>query len=154
MQRLLPYFSFKGRSNRQPFWVTAITIFVFYFIGALVFGVLSRIPILGILAGIILIGIVLAAAVAALANSARRLHDRGKSAWWLLLFQGVPIILGFLGAAAVAGGGGEGAEGFFVLLSLPIAIWAFVELGCLKGTAGPNKYGADPLAPPLEEVFA
>jgi uncharacterized membrane protein YhaH (DUF805 family) len=33
-------------------------------------------------------------------------------------------------------------------------IWAFVELGCLKGTAGPNKYGDDPLEPQVQEVFA
>jgi uncharacterized membrane protein YhaH (DUF805 family) len=34
----------------------------------------------------------------------------------------------------------------FSLASLAISIWAFVELGCLRGTAGPNKYGPDPLA--------
>jgi uncharacterized membrane protein YhaH (DUF805 family) len=154
MQRLLPYFSFQGRANRQRFWVTTLTIFVFYFIGALIFGALARIPIVGIFARLVLIAVVLAALVAVLANSARRLHDRGKSAWWMLLFQGVPIIFGFLGAAAAAGGGGAGASGLFALLSLPISIWAFVELGCLKGTAGPNKYGSDPLAPAMEEVFA
>jgi len=154
MQRLLPYFSFKGRTNRQPFWITALTIAVFYFLGALVFGVMARVPIVGILAGLILIVLVIAALVATLANAARRLHDRGKSAWWLLLFQGVPVIFGLLGAAAAAGGAGEGASGFFALLSLPISIWAFVELGCLKGTGGPNKYGPDPLAPAMEEVFA
>ena len=31
------------------------------------------------------------------------------------------------------------------LASLAISIWAIVELGCLKGTTGPNMYGPDPL---------
>jgi hypothetical protein len=31
---------------------------------------------------------------------------------------------------------------------VPIAlIWGFVEMACLKGTSGPNRFGPDPLAP-------
>jgi uncharacterized membrane protein YhaH (DUF805 family) len=26
-----------------------------------------------------------------------------------------------------------------------LGIWGFVELGCLRGTAGPNRFGPDPL---------
>lgn len=33
------------------------------------------------------------------------------------------------------------------LVSLALSLWAFVELGCLRGTIGPNQYGADPIAP-------
>lgn len=29
-----------------------------------------------------------------------------------------------------------------------IALWILVELGCLKGSAGPNRYGPDPLGQP------
>ena len=50
----------------------------------------------------------------------RRAHDRNKSGWWAILYA-VPQI-GWL--------------------------WAFIELGFMKGTAGPNRFGADPLAPP------
>jgi uncharacterized membrane protein YhaH (DUF805 family) len=32
-----------------------------------------------------------------------------------------------------------------VLVCLSIGIWFFVELGFLRGTAGPNRYGPDPL---------
>jgi uncharacterized membrane protein YhaH (DUF805 family) len=31
---------------------------------------------------------------------------------------------------------------------MAIVIWAFVELGCLPGTSGPNQYGPDPLGGP------
>lgn len=51
-----------------------------------------------------------------LALDTKRWHDRDKSAWWVLIGL-LPII----------------------------QIWAFVELGCLKGTSGPNRFGPDPL---------
>jgi uncharacterized membrane protein YhaH (DUF805 family) len=51
-----------------------------------------------------------------LAISCKRWHDRDKSGWWILI-AAIPII------------------GW---------IWAFVELGCLRGTEGPNQYGEDP----------
>ncbi|MBM3545182.1 MAG: DUF805 domain-containing protein [Alphaproteobacteria bacterium] len=34
-----------------------------------------------------------------------------------------------------------------VIIAL-IALWILVELGCLKGSAGPNRYGPDPLGQP------
>lgn len=47
----------------------------------------------------------------------KRYHDRGKSGWWILIML-VPVIGG---------------------------LWYFIETGFLKGTVGPNAYGADPL---------
>jgi uncharacterized membrane protein YhaH (DUF805 family) len=42
--------------------------------------------------------------------------------------------------------GGSGTTGILMSLAgTAIAIWAFVELGCLRGTVGPNRYGPDPL---------
>ena len=39
------------------------------------------------------------------------------------------------------------ALGIVLLVVAPLSIWAFVELGCLRGTSGPNRYGPDPLKP-------
>lgn len=50
--------------------------------------------------------------------SIKRWHDRDKSGWWILI-----------GLVPVIGG-----------------IWSFVECGCLEGTQGPNRFGADPIA--------
>jgi uncharacterized membrane protein YhaH (DUF805 family) len=47
----------------------------------------------------------------------KRFHDRGKSGWWVLIAL-IPVIGG---------------------------IWYFIEAGCLRGTDGPNQYGADRL---------
>ena len=29
--------------------------------------------------------------------------------------------------------------------SLAVTVWVIVELGCLRGTQGPNRFGSDPL---------
>ena len=43
----------------------------------------------------------------------KRFHDRNKSGWWVLV-------------------------GFIPLIGL---VWIIVELGCLRGTPGPNRFG-------------
>ena len=156
MTRLLPYFSFQGRTNRRRYWETAVTIFMLFFLVMLVFGELSRLPVIGILFGILLIGVTVAAYVAVLANGSRRLHDRGKSAWWLLLFAGAPALLSALRGLVTLGGGpdADGPAALLALITLGFSIWALVELGILKGTVGPNRFGDDPLGKPLEEIFA
>jgi uncharacterized membrane protein YhaH (DUF805 family) len=53
----------------------------------------------------------------ALALSVKRWHDRDKSGWWVLLNL-LPVI-GWL--------------------------WALLDNGFLRGTAGPNRFGPDPL---------
>ena len=50
-----------------------------------------------------------------LAVSARRLHDIDRTFWWVLL-------------------------AFTIIGTLVLIYWA-----CLRGTAGPNRFGADPL---------
>jgi uncharacterized membrane protein YhaH (DUF805 family) len=88
----------------------------------------------GFLAGIPLF---IASVWAGIATGVKRLHDREKSGAWLLLFYLVPGVLQAIGDS----GGGL----FFVLIGFVISIWGFVEMGCLKGTTGPNEYGADPI---------
>jgi uncharacterized membrane protein YhaH (DUF805 family) len=40
---------------------------------------------------------------------------------------------------------GETADIIFHLVATAISVWAFIELGCLRGTRGMNAYGPDPL---------
>ena len=75
-----------------------------------------------------------------------RLHDRDKSAWWLVVFYLVPGVLGHLAEAArVAGSAGTTLNGILALASFSLTIWGFVEVGCLRGTNGLNTYGPDPV---------
>lgn len=87
---------------------------------------------------------------ASLALALKRLHDRNKSGWWLMLFYAIPGVLS--GVAVIP----EIAEPQSITMAwvaiglgltmLVIEIWAFVELYCLRGTRGENRFGPDPLA--------
>jgi uncharacterized membrane protein YhaH (DUF805 family) len=152
MGGLLKYLSFNGRANRQRYWLTNLALFGLILLGILAVGALSA---MAKILSILVIPLILVLLFAGFAVGARRLHDRNKSAWWLLLFQGVPLLFSALqGMAELGGAGAEAAGAAFALLSLPISIWAFVEMACLKGTTGPNRFGDDPLGSPLQEVFA
>jgi uncharacterized membrane protein YhaH (DUF805 family) len=81
------------------------------------------------------------------AITTERLHDRDKSAWWLLLFYGVPAVLGQLAKVAwFPGPAGTALPYILALAGFALTIWGFVEIGCLRGTAGSNNYGRNPLA--------
>lgn len=142
MNRLLAYLSFQGRANRARYWLTNLLLFGVV-VACLVVATITMtlLPPASWIATLLMLVIF----IAALANGARRLHDRNKSAWWLLVFVGIPALLGGLRALIEASGGGEGPAGLVALVSLPFSIWALVELGILKGAAGPNRYGEDPL---------
>lgn len=127
-------FGFSGRINRAKYWI-AVAIYV---VATIIAWVLAFVVGFGML-WFIIIGIVyIAMIVSGIAVGIKRLHDRDKSGWWLLLFYLGPTVLSGIGAAT-------GAQIIFGLASLAISIWMFVELGCLRGTMGPNQYGPDPL---------
>jgi len=79
---------------------------------------------------------------------AKRFHDRNKGAIWA-----VPFLLAYIAAigASVLGWIGvdtpPNAAGLLIgIAETVLLIWILVELGCFRGTAGVNRYGADPLA--------
>lgn len=156
MAGVISYFSFSGRANRKRYWLTALALCGLLAVAGLVLGLLAGIPTIGIVFGVLLFASLAAWFVALLANSARRLHDRGKSAWWLLLFSGLPGLLSGLGSLISIGASEDVvAVGSLVsVLGLPFSIWGLVVIGFLKGTVGPNKYGDDLLyEPALAEVL-
>jgi uncharacterized membrane protein YhaH (DUF805 family) len=136
-------FSFHGRINRAKYWL----IILIYVIVGLILGVIGLALGQGV-AMQVLGGIVeLVALVSSLAAATKRLHDRGKSAWWLLVFYLVPGVLTGIGAGIELSSGPMALGVIFTIAGLAVGIWAFVELGCLRGTIGPNPYGPDPLGP-------
>jgi len=138
-------FSFQGRLNRKPYWMTAIAtmlIIIVLLLFALILIREHRFEFAG-LTLVLLVILYIPLIWIGLAIGAKRLHDRDKSAWWLLVFYAAP---GFLSTA----GNRMEDVGFIILhiISFGISVWAFVELGCLRGTPGPNRYGPDPLDTP------
>lgn len=138
-------FSFQGRLNRKPYWMTAIATMVIIIV-LLLFALIlireHRFEFAGLTLTLLVI-LYIPLIWIGLAIGAKRLYDRDKSAWWLLIFYAAPGIL------STAGNRMEDV-GFIILhiISFGISVWAFVELGCLRGTPGPNRYGPDPLSTP------
>ena len=146
-------FGFDGRINRAKYWLFVLIGFLFIaaMIAVAVPYVLIEHPstnapsrgispllIITILAEII---VFFSYFIAALAITVKRLHDRDKSAWWVIVFMVLPGFFDALGNAS----GDKGAGALFGLIGLVFSIWGFVELGCLRGTSGTNDYGRDPL---------
>jgi uncharacterized membrane protein YhaH (DUF805 family) len=111
------YVGFQGRARRSEFWWWIL----FTFLLGIVAGILDAFidpPIAGqIHLGYIATIFQLAVLLPSIAVAVRRLHDTDRSGWWLFLAL-IPLI------------------GAIILI-----IWY-----CQKGTAGPNKFGADPTA--------
>jgi len=141
-------FSFKGRINRGKYWL-AILIFV---IISLVMGTIGYIADQAMAFQLLNLIVSIGLFIAGLAVGIKRLHDRDKSGWWLLLFYIVPSLLFITGAVIFFYGLGAEEAGSVIagtvvyLIGAAVLIWAIVELGCLRGTEGPNRFGPDPLA--------
>jgi uncharacterized membrane protein YhaH (DUF805 family) len=148
-------FTHRGRSNRANYWLTLLAIAVPYL--AVVFVVVmlfsqpdnpgaDNLPNIHPIGIAILVVNWLAACVVSALASIRRLHDRDRSGHWLWLFALVPGLLNVVGALLDGGGDISVPGGIILALGAVIALWALVELGFLRGTPGPNRFGPDPLA--------
>jgi uncharacterized membrane protein YhaH (DUF805 family) len=101
------YVGFQGRARRAEFWQFAlVNIIIGIVLGIIDIAIKSQ-----ILGGIYDLAILLPS----LALLTRRLHDTGKSAWWLLLY--IVIFVGWI---------------------------VLIVFACLDSTPGPNKYGPNP----------
>jgi len=100
-----------------------------------------------------------------LAAAFRRLHDTGRSGWWIGGFYlGVivfAIIVGAMAVGAVASGGDgdttfmAGLGVFAIIGALAILIYAIALLIflCQDSHPGPNKYGSNPKNQGNYDVF-
>lgn len=148
-------FSFRGRINRAKYWLTCLIYLIAGVLLALILGVfdiaLGQGAIVQLSGGVL----ELVLTVSGLAVATKRLHDRDRSAWWLLPFYVLPPALVGIGlsVAWLSGrpmNGSLTGTGMAVLIitcmiAMAIGIWGFVEIGCLRGTVGYNRYGPDPL---------
>jgi uncharacterized membrane protein YhaH (DUF805 family) len=87
------------------------------------------------------------------ATLVKRIHDRNKSGWLVLIFY-IPFVLGLIVAAVALANiaehnihiGNQWANFGAVLFAVvgAVGIWFFIDFGCLRGTIGVNRYGPDP----------
>jgi len=138
------FFQFDGRVNRAKFWIAALIFAAINVVLAILGYVMDQSVVFQALNS--MLGIVIL--ISSIAVGVKRLHDRNKSGWYLLLFYLVPSILVVIGVLI-----GAFVEDSTIiatvlgLLAFAIGVWAFVEMGCLRGTIGINQYGPDPVAP-------
>ena len=146
-------FSFTGRINRGKYWFALLIYMLVWiaFIAAVLIwlGGLDTDRLFSLVGGGLLIWLgalvlVIAGTWSGFATGVKRLHDRGKSGWWILLFWFGPTVLSGSNSAMPDIQGSS----ILALAGSVIAIWGFIELCCLRGTDGPNEYGPDPLARP------
>jgi uncharacterized membrane protein YhaH (DUF805 family) len=121
-------FSFQGRLNRAKWWlinigagVVEMIVFAVLFGGTAMMIMADPDQALVAMSGTNAIVVVIVSVIAfwiGLSVAVRRFHDRNKSGWWVLIVL-VPVIG---------------------------SLWFLIECGFLRGTAGPNSYGPDPLS--------
>ena len=137
-----------GRINRARYWRS-----VLIYIGAGMMTAVILFTAAGVAAPLLIIMVVIVLIPWLLwgfSFTTKRLHDRDKSAWWLVVFYLVPGVLGrFAGSMWFSGAAGWATNYILTLASFVLTIWGFVEIGCLRGTAGSNTYGPDPLSQPI-----
>ncbi len=72
----------------------------------------------------------------------KRLHDRDKSGHWLWFYFGVSSLAQAIGEAIEKSAPGPS----LVLQAVAafISLWSLIDLGFLRGTPGPNRFGPPP----------
>jgi uncharacterized membrane protein YhaH (DUF805 family) len=137
------YFSLQGRATRSNWWIWGVVGLIIantvlgtiaYFIDAalgLQLGMLPYGPVT------LLVSILLIYPGACVTG--KRWHDRNKSAWWLLLVYG-PLLLQLIFTTV-----SYEMASLIGILTLIGSIWTLIECGFLRGTAGDNRFGPDPL---------
>jgi len=103
------YADFDGRARRTEYWMFTLVNILISIVVTIV-GRIIHVPVLGSLYG-------LAVLVPGIAVGVRRMHDIGKSGWWVLI----------------------------ALIPLIGTIWIIILLAT-NGDQGSNQYGADPKA--------
>ncbi len=143
--------SFEGRISRKPYWISILIMVAIVIVLSIVLAF-----VLGGGGGVMLqIAILVVLAYPATALMVKRLHDRDRPSILVAVFW-APSVLSLLGQATGISGTMSDVYGTPVFqpnmlgwiimgLGLVVGIWALVELGILRGTAGPNQYGPDPL---------
>ena len=118
------YAEFTGRSRRKEYWMFFLLCMVVGLVLGFVEGMLGLTGMIGPYGPLSML-FLLAILVPSIAVGIRRLHDTGRSGWWILIAL-VPLVDGL------------------VLLVFYV----------LEGNSGPNEYGPDPKGEDLAKTFA
>ena len=157
---LTQYVGFGGRARRSEYWywilATVIASIALSIVETAIWGVDGISPLSGFLS--------LAIFLPGLAVTFRRLHDTGRSGWWVGGFY-LGLIAFFIALAALAmgaltvGGGDTTTSAIFgvigIIMGLGVLLYAIAMLVflCTDSDVGPNKYGSNPKNEGNYDVF-
>jgi uncharacterized membrane protein YhaH (DUF805 family) len=135
------FLSREGRINRAKFWIGAACFIAVWLLVDIIFGA-------SIFGRIVKFFLAIGLFYPAYAVGAKRFHDRDRPGETALLGL-IPVFLAIALDCFGLTGDASGANGLgwiCRLIYLWVGLWFAIELGALKGTPGPNRFGGDPLA--------
>ena len=149
------FVGFDGRLNRQAWWLSTIALIVAGIVINLILGAIMG---TGLMLSLEQMAdpavmqkymwqnaiVALITAYPSLALAIKRRHDRNNNGYDAAALIIIGVLYSLLGAVGVVTMGGT-VQMIFGLVFLVLGIWVIIQLGFLKGTAGPNNYGPDPL---------
>ena len=133
--------AFRGRIGRASYWgltsLCMLALFASSVSVALTANYTSTPPVNVIAVVVAIVGalIFLVMSMVVFGAGVCRLRDRGKSAFWIVLYYVVPCIL------AVLANGPEGQSIALNCIALTIMVWSVIDLGILKGKLADNPGG-------------
>jgi uncharacterized membrane protein YhaH (DUF805 family) len=139
-------FSLERRIGRARYWVSLL---IYLGVGVLAAiavdatDAIHRYGVLGLIAVVIVAALFLAMIISTVAVSAKRFHDRGKTAWLIALAFTINAIGEVI---ALSNGDPRHPNLIGVLISLGVSVWLLIDLGIMPGDKGPNRYGPGPRA--------
>lgn len=145
-------FAFTGRARRTEIWVMSVIMTLALLAAGFVYGMVLVMggattppdPATTNLVGTVLSAVLLAGV------SVRRLHDRGKEAWWLVTYWLMPSL--YIGVANPAKQLESGAamvpwQAGLLALAGGVMLWSFIDLYVLPAAKGADRFGPDPKTP-------
>jgi uncharacterized membrane protein YhaH (DUF805 family) len=146
------WFPFRGRIGRRQYWISTLLYSVVWVFGTVILITLAALnynppddTVTNVtIVGFVLLGITMTVFVVMIvtrlaSTGVRRLHDRGKTGYWLLLYYLLPSMMS-------KNVGLDTTGLIFWLVTLGILIWAIVDLGVLRGEVSSNAFGPNPLS--------
>jgi uncharacterized membrane protein YhaH (DUF805 family) len=132
--------SARGRNNRLRYW----QVVGLCWLGLVVCGMVlaagkSAGLVFEVLVGVVAVPAILLICLAGVLNAIKRLHDLGRSGWWLPLMVGLDVPL-----ALVANGPDSGLQLVGALLQMLYSLALLAVFGGWPGQKRPNRFGEPP----------
>ncbi len=141
-------FSPNGRIPRHVWWIGVVILIVANLVAGLILGKTLGTAAIFTFGGRFVVFLVsLVFLYVAFCLASKRFQDRDRPGSLAGMVAGFGLLKLFLDLGGVTGDPWalNGLDYVFLVAQVAIGIWFIVELGCMAGTQGKNRYGPDPL---------